>query len=515
VFDTKIPQTRSFLEGVSSRYPYEFFDFHRLHIAADARTVQNEVPLFLGKPFDFGLAHRMVLNKTCPVDLMLDEAPPLWARLKSIGYRSAYAATHCNGIFGYRRCPGLESSFDHLAPFPHDDEMCKKSLNPDEMYPFTFMCKGPHRVFEHYHRYFEQFFRQQRGIAKFGWFQFNFEHMRMPELNNLYDTKLRSHLRRVLSSDPSGRTIIVLMGDHGPRGQCDDTNPGLWLVVGREVLRRNPGLASTLRANRGKLLTMLDVHSTLLGLLGLSPLRPPASGAEPPRYYWRPPSVPASGSSRWSRDECRVGPCDIGAAVLPANRTCEDARIHPLYCGCTGGWQEETVQGSPRRQYIALVVFVIDYMNHIVGHARESCTHPLQLAAIKRTRTRTITSGQLSAYEGVSVPATAQGRQGANQRLQAVELEVEMVQPLQYRLQIILLRRDLVERHRRSLLCEAIIPFQGDSVMCLSQITAMHRYSRYESCTPSYMRPDLCHCPAEATGPPGDGEQGGASASDV
>jgi len=91
--------------------------------------------------------------------------------------------------------------------------MCRKSLNPDELYPFTFMCKGVKRVFEHYHTYFEQFWGRHIEGPKFAWFQFNFEHMRMPELNTLYDSRLRRHVRRMLDADPRGRSVLVLLGE--------------------------------------------------------------------------------------------------------------------------------------------------------------------------------------------------------------------------------------------------------------------------------------------------------------
>eukprot|EP00972_Heterocapsa_arctica_P047546 7013390-Heterocapsa_arctica.AAC.1 len=46
-----------------------------------ARAVQNEVPLFIGRPYDFTLAHKRILNSSCPSEIM--EAWT-WARISSV-----------------------------------------------------------------------------------------------------------------------------------------------------------------------------------------------------------------------------------------------------------------------------------------------------------------------------------------------------------------------------------------------------------------------------------------------
>jgi len=498
VFDTKMPRTREFLATIAARSPHAFFELRNLHTQADARTVQNELPLFTGKNYDFRYYYARYLNSSCP-ETFLEGQPLLWTRLRAVGYRTAYGATHCNGIFGYRRCPVVERTFRHLAPFPHEDSMCAKSLNPDELYPFTFMCKGRRRVFEHYHRYFEQLWRQYSKAPKFAWFQFNLEHMRMPELNALYDARLRGHLRRLLAHDRQGRSVVLLLGDHGPRGGCDEANPGLWLVAGRAVLRRHPRMAAALRGNRDRLASMLDVHQTLLGILGLRELASAARNSQPrPErnirrvdrvvQHARDQSAAYADNSQGSGKECRNSPCDLSAGLVSFNRTCAETLVHPLYCNCVGAWQGRDAIKKDRM----LAWMILEVINTDLKLAKSHCAYPLRLLRVPRVRTRYFPAHELHWVGDLSRALSVR------KQFEVVDFDFDTEAGLSYRIKAVYMDVSDVSKYKKSLACQFALPIHAALIACVAQLSALHRYAKFEPCTPPAIDPQFCLCPPDA-----------------
>lgn len=334
----------------------------------------------------------------------------------------------------------------------------------------------------------------------------------MPELNSLYDARLRGHLRRLLDADPHGRSIIVLMGDHGPRGGCDEANPGLWLVVGRAVLRRSPGLAAALRNNRNRLVSMLDLHETLLGLLRLPRLRSHAirvqqsSGqsadvgmalredfAIPSNETMSASAVRGEGGSLWHRDKvCRTGPCNFATRPVAVNRTCAEALIHPLYCSCADAWQGRKDTPYDRAMALALM----QYINRQLEPGKEQCAWPLELLRVVNVRARTFSECELPAEAAEGDPAW---RRYCRQRwIQATAFELETVQSLRFAVKLLSMDSNLLLAHPRSLACIVVMPFEGRRQMCLAQLSALHRFAKFQPCAPPTVEAHICFCPREA-----------------
>jgi len=272
-----------------------------------------------------------------------------------------------------------------------------------------------------------------------------------------------------------------VMGDHGPRGQCDDRNPGLWMIVGRDVLRHHPKLRRSLRANHKSMFSMRDMHETLRTLGGLhSTSRPKASGST---------SVPAA--RRTARNDlCRRGPCDIGSTVLPWNRTCTDALVHPVFCGCQGLWRNEVVKPEPGFTAKLALSAVQHWMNTIVHPFRSKCVFPLKGKEVLHVRSKKISASDFSIYQG-DRPSLLSYRQ----EIQVLDMQFKMEpEPMEYRVQVLVLQEDLVHKLNKSLTCQARFEMEGYPEICLFQVGAVHRYARFEACTPAGMTADLCHC---------------------
>ncbi|XP_073965630.1 uncharacterized protein [Choristoneura fumiferana] len=119
-------------------------------------------------------------------------------------------------------------------------------------------------------------------------------------------------------------TLLVVMGDHGPRfakyrktvqGKLEERLPLMALLLPSKLLRTRPDAAKALRGNARVLTTPHDLHATLLDVLGMS------------QYA----------------NTYKVRGADLrrGLSMLepiPSNRSCSEAGIEPHWCACVA-WQ--------------------------------------------------------------------------------------------------------------------------------------------------------------------------------
>ena len=99
--------------------------------------------------------------------------------------------------------------------------------------------------------------------AKFAMFHEQFSHIPNPRDNiKITDDGIRETVESALQADSN--TIVVLMGDHG---QQIAENPMFSLIIPPNLL--NQDSLNILRDNQDMLVTMFDVHKTLVALLGI------------------------------------------------------------------------------------------------------------------------------------------------------------------------------------------------------------------------------------------------------
>jgi len=146
------------------------------------------------------------------------------------------------------------------------------------------------------------------------------------------DASLARHLLLLRASGRADDTAVLLLSDHGIHygkyydgaadGKREHANPLLYFLWPRKLLREKPKLEAALSANRRRLLSPFDLHATLLHVLS----------------YPTPPVLPD-----WSGAQMRLRPRSL-LALVPAERSCEDAGVPEDVCPCIvgeegrGGW---------------------------------------------------------------------------------------------------------------------------------------------------------------------------------
>ncbi|XP_060809338.1 uncharacterized protein LOC106137502 isoform X2 [Amyelois transitella] len=151
-------------------------------------------------------------------------------------------------------------------------------------------------------------------------------------------------------------TMLIVMGDHGPRFGVDRERPQarleerlpLMSIVLPETLKtRRPTALSALQYNVNSLTTPYDIHATLLDALDL-------------RKYWNMYKIPGADHLR-------------GMTLLepiPQNRSCTEAGVGPHWCACAV-WYEI----SQRDHMFKLASeALVDYINDLTEPARSQCS---------------------------------------------------------------------------------------------------------------------------------------------
>ncbi|XP_053612533.1 uncharacterized protein LOC128676447 isoform X2 [Plodia interpunctella] len=177
------------------------------------------------------------------------------------------------------------------------------------------------------------------------------------------DEAFVTFLTRFREEGHETNTLLIVMGDHGPRfgvdrrtaqSQLEERLPLMAIVLPEQLKEERPDVLPALKKNANYLTTPYDIHSTLLDAVGL-------------RKYWNNYTVPGADHPR-------------GRTLLepiPANRTCSEAGITPHYCACLL-WHN--VSKSNRLYKMAGEAFV-GYVNHLLQPVKSLCK-PRTLAEI-------------------------------------------------------------------------------------------------------------------------------------
>jgi hypothetical protein len=152
----------------------------------------------------------------------------------------------------------------------------------------------------------------------------------------LVDKDLEEFIK-YLDTHFSHNTIVILMGDHGPRygayrqtlhGKLEERTPVLWMLVPPSLSTKFPDLGKNLETNQRRLVTAFDIHETLKDIMSLHQ---------------------SSDAAPFSVQENR------GMSILrpiPKNRTCEDAGIAAHWCACMS-WAAVSLEQDDKVQSIA------------------------------------------------------------------------------------------------------------------------------------------------------------------
>ncbi|XP_052747950.1 uncharacterized protein LOC113514803 isoform X2 [Galleria mellonella] len=172
-------------------------------------------------------------------------------------------------------------------------------------------------------------------------------------------------------------TLLVVMGDHGPRyanvrntlqGKLEERLPLMAIVLPDELKVRRPAAQVALQANADVLTTPHDVHATILDVMGLT-------------KYW---------------NDYKITGADLHRGMtllepIPKNRSCSEAGIEPHWCACLAWTNVSKDDPLYQKTAEALVAFI----NKLTDPVRSQCT-PRRLSSISWVFRRRANSRLLS-----------------------------------------------------------------------------------------------------------------------
>ncbi|XP_073966009.1 uncharacterized protein isoform X2 [Choristoneura fumiferana] len=153
----------------------------------------------------------------------------------------------------------------------------------------------------------------------------------------------------------SENTLVVVMGDHGPRyakvrntlqGKLEERLPLLAILLPKALTRARPNAETSLRENARVLTTPHDLYATLLDVLDMT-------------QYANPYKVEGADLRR-------------GLSMLepiPRNRSCSEAGIEPHWCSCLA-WQNVSTTDP---LYEKTAKAFINYINKLVKEVGSKC----------------------------------------------------------------------------------------------------------------------------------------------
>ncbi|XP_013178648.1 PREDICTED: uncharacterized protein LOC106125813 isoform X2 [Papilio xuthus] len=169
------------------------------------------------------------------------------------------------------------------------------------------------------------------------------------------DEDLVDFLRGFRQAGHLEHTLLMVMGDHGPRyayirdtlqGKLEERLPLMGIVLPEVLKRERPFVEDVLRTNAQVLTTPHDIYATVLDVLHM-------------RQHWNTYRVTGADLTR-------------GLTLLepiPKNRSCSEAGIEPHWCACLA-WRNVT-EDDPLYQRTAEAL--VNYINSLTEEVREKC----------------------------------------------------------------------------------------------------------------------------------------------
>ncbi len=287
----------------------------------------------------------------------VDALPFIWNKFKQNGYVTMYAEDQPGlGTFQLRFNGFEQPPVDHyMRPFwlgvantaVHDS-------SPQ-------YCIGGKAEHQYLLEYTTDFFDKYRDFPKFA-FGFIGE---LSHANNnpveYIDNDLVKFLEGLKKRGALNNTLVVVMGDHGPRfsktrrtiqGKLEERLPFMSLRFPESFAKKHPDLIHNLKANADRLATPFDLHETYQSVLDIRRARAP------------------------------LQPGQRGISLLhpiPLNRTCLSAGIPLHWCTCL-----KEVQLDVRETMVQKVAhYLIEHLNQLTEPYADRCER-LQLAKLHK-----------------------------------------------------------------------------------------------------------------------------------
>jgi len=212
----------------------------------------------------------------------IDSLPFVWNKFEQAGYVTLYAEDGlvAGGDTFHTDFYGFEQPPVHHYMRPFWQAAAENITRPG--------CLGTMPEHKHVFRYVEQFLSVNNGSRAAGYPahipRFAFAFVSGSADNDLtslsqFDDDLFTWLEKLQRSGLLERTVVIVVGDHGPSygprrhtmlGKTEERLPLLVVSVPTWFAERHPEMTKNLATNSDRLVTPLDVHQTLLDILDVT-----------------------------------------------------------------------------------------------------------------------------------------------------------------------------------------------------------------------------------------------------
>ncbi|XP_075987652.1 uncharacterized protein LOC142984134 isoform X2 [Anticarsia gemmatalis] len=279
----------------------------------------------------------------------MDSMPFIFNRLKEDGYRTAYFEDMpWIGTFQYRFNGFRHQPADHyLRSFYLEESKGGKSWSKHKY------CVGDRPQYQMMMNITDQFLRLD-GKKYIFTFIADITHDDFNKIATA-DEDMVQFLATLVQRNVLEDTIVMVMGDHGPRyanvrdtfqGKLEERLPLMCILLPEKLKRARPSVQAALEQNVNALTTPHDIHATVLDALDL-------------RDWYNPYKVTGADLPR-------------GMSLLepiPRNRSCSEAGIEPHWCACLA-WHNVS-ESEP--VYLKAATAFMDYINSLTEEVRSQC----------------------------------------------------------------------------------------------------------------------------------------------
>ncbi|CAL1265563.1 unnamed protein product [Larinioides sclopetarius] len=320
------PRTHAFLN--EKLKPFEMNGYTKV----GDNTFPNLVPLLTGQFVEYWW------NETVKNTMFFDNVGFIWKEYARRGYRTFYAEDNpLAGTFNYIKRGFYNPPTDYyFRPLALALEMWKYLIKPEKDF-----CLKSQIDYDFIYKYLQDFAQTMDTRPYFGFAMVST--ITHDKLNNAgwADEPTVRLLEGLWNSGSLNNTLLVLFSDHGLRfgkirhtyvGKFEERLPLMYIHAPKWFLDQYPDIAKNLKINQDRLMTLFDIHATMLHLLDLTKSQVERSGLTLGRSLFE---------------------------EISPNRTCDDAYIQTHWCPC----QEFDIIGSNSPEAINASQAIINDIN--------------------------------------------------------------------------------------------------------------------------------------------------------
>ncbi|GBL97188.1 hypothetical protein AVEN_144622-1 [Araneus ventricosus] len=295
------PRTHAFLN--EKLKPFEMNGYTKV----GDNTFPNLVPMLTGQFVEYWW------NETVMDTMFFDNIGLIWKEFAKRGYRTFYAEDYpFAGTFNYSK-----RGFYH----PPTDYYFRPLALALEMWKFTskqtkLFCLNSQIEFDVIYDYLKVYAQTMDTRPFFGFAMVSTITHDVLNYAGWADEPTERLLEGLYSTGVLNNTLLVLFSDHGLRygkicntyiGKFEARLPLMYIHVPKWFLDQNPGIAENMQINQDRLMTLFDVHATMVHLLDFKKNRTQRA-------------MDSLGNSLFEE--------------ISPYRTCSDAKIQPHFCPC-------------------------------------------------------------------------------------------------------------------------------------------------------------------------------------